>query len=454
MNDTEGFLLGGLVTVIFLALLIYLFYKHPRSKRMEALGFTHWGPFLFWKTKRGRDFLARLATKERFWRWYGTVAIVACLGAAFVITGLLLWQSVLVMEVPAESAPTPQMVLGLPGLNPLIPLWYGIFGLVVAIVVHEFAHGILTLAAKMKVKTMGIVFLVVPIGAFVEPDEEELGRAERRARMRMYAAGPATNMGFALIFAVIFSMVFMAAVQPAHAGVGITRVDPGTPAYGTMEAGMILVSLNGTETATSNDFKEAMNATRAGQRVNMTVYQREQGTEPYNISVVLGDRGNYYPNEDGASGKGYLGVISTTTSTDIYHPLSASKDISEVPSRVLVYIFLPMAHLSPIQDPTTDFYAVQGPLAALPPDVFWVLANACYWAFWINLMVGLTNVMPAVPLDGGFLFRDWLDIVLEKVGYKERVKGGRQLLIDKIVTGLSLLILFLILWQFIGPRLF
>jgi membrane-associated protease RseP (regulator of RpoE activity) len=115
---------------------------------------------------------------------------------------------------------------------------------------------------------------------------------------------------------------------------------------------------------------------------------------------------------------------------------------------------LPIARLSPIESPITDFYVVQGPLAGLPTGVFWVLANACYWAFWINLMVGLTNVMPAVPLDGGFLFRDWLDIVFEKAGYKEKAKGGRQILIDKIVTGLSLLILFLILWQFIGPRLF
>ena len=33
-------------------------------------------------------------------------------------------------------------MIGLPGLNPVIPLWYGILALVIAMVVHEFSHGI------------------------------------------------------------------------------------------------------------------------------------------------------------------------------------------------------------------------------------------------------------------------------------------------------------------------
>ena len=49
-----------------------------------------------------------------------------------------------------SPAVSPKMMIGLPGLNPIIPLWYGILALVVAMVVHEFSHGILSRVADVK----------------------------------------------------------------------------------------------------------------------------------------------------------------------------------------------------------------------------------------------------------------------------------------------------------------
>ena len=56
------------------------------------------------------------------------------------------------------------MMIGLPGLNPVIPLWYGILALVIAMVVHEFSHGILSRVANVKVKALGLLMFFFPVG--------------------------------------------------------------------------------------------------------------------------------------------------------------------------------------------------------------------------------------------------------------------------------------------------
>jgi membrane-associated protease RseP (regulator of RpoE activity) len=88
----------------------------------------------------------------------------------------------------------------------------------------------------------------------------------------------------------------------------------------------------------------------------------------------------------------------------------------------------------------------------MPDSLFWLLTNALYWIFWINLMLGLTNVLPAVPLDGGYLFRDSLDYVVEKLkkGYS---KEQRDKVVASVTLAFALGVLFLIVWQLVGPAL-
>src|SRR5205823_926330 len=108
-------------------------------------------------------------------------------------TLLLLWEATLVQSSAVRAnPPSPELLLGLPGINPIIPVGYGIFGLAVAIILHEFSHGILARVAKIRIRSLGLIFLIFPIGAFVEPDEEELRALPRRDRARLFAAGPAT----------------------------------------------------------------------------------------------------------------------------------------------------------------------------------------------------------------------------------------------------------------------
>ena len=48
-------------------------------------------------------------------------------------------------------------------------------------------------------------------------------------------------------------------------------------------------------------------------------------------------------------------------------------------------------------------------------DKFFWIANLLLWIGWINLYAGLFNCLPAVPLDGGHIFRDLVQTGFERV---------------------------------------
>src|SRR5712692_7232965 len=216
------------------------------------------GPFLLWKTVRGRQLIDRIARPARFWKGFGDLSIVLVALAMVGTTVLLIWEATLVQNPAVRgNPPSPDLLLGLPGINPIIPLGYGIFGLAVAIILHEFSHGILARAAKIKIRSLGLILLIVPIGAFVEPDEDEMRALPRRERARLYAAGPAVNLLLAILFAFLFSSIMMASVAPVHDGVGIVRFSEGmSPARDAgLQAYTVITELNATPVHTYSDFR-------------------------------------------------------------------------------------------------------------------------------------------------------------------------------------------------------
>src|SRR5436853_3432176 len=239
------------------------------------------GPFLLWKTVRGRQLIDRIARPARFWRFFGDLSIILVALAMAGTTVLLIWEATLVQNPAVRgNPPSPDLLLGLPGINPIIPFGYGIFGLAVAIVLHEFSHGILARAAKIRIRSLGIIFLIVPIGAFVEPDEEELRALPRRDRARLFAAGPATNIVLAILFAVIFSSVMATSVQPVHDGVGIVAF-PQNTASPAQAAGMqpftVITSINGHDIHTFTDFTSALAQAPLNQSIPVVAYDPSTG---------------------------------------------------------------------------------------------------------------------------------------------------------------------------------
>jgi len=72
---------------------------------LERYNLALYGPFIMWKTEKGKALLERLARKERFWNAYGDMSIVITVGAMISMMVLLLWSAVYVLSIPAERAP-------------------------------------------------------------------------------------------------------------------------------------------------------------------------------------------------------------------------------------------------------------------------------------------------------------------------------------------------------------
>jgi membrane-associated protease RseP (regulator of RpoE activity) len=463
MDDALLYLMILLVFVIY-GIVIYVLHK---LKVFKGPSLSLYGIFIMWKTSRGRKALERIAGFKRFWKAYGDFAIGLCIVGMFVITGFLIWAATLVPSIPPERVPPVQAVIGIPGLNPFIPIGYGIIALIVAIVIHEFAHGILTYVAKLKVLSLGILLFIIPIGAFVEPDEEKLMKIDRRRRSRLFAAGPATNLIAAVFFSFIFTSSMMTSVTPVHDGVGVVAVVVGSPADGNITPGMMIYSFNGTDISDHDSFSAAVEDSDAGQNVSIGIYENG-GTRT--IYLTLADRYNF-TDELNDTGKGYLGVrtvlvftVMGTTRTlevkngpDFFNPFADVRDARHFTGSLFAYIGLPLLRvsgesMSPFPNWFTQFYEVEGFWSFLPADSFWILANIIYWIFWLNLMLGLTNVLPAVPLDGGYIFRDGLESVLERAR-PDMTAEKRGSFVRYVSYFLALLILALILWQIIGPRI-
>jgi len=80
---------------------------------------------------------------------------------------------------------------------------YWILSIFLIAVIHEFSHGVVGRAWKLKIKSSGFAFLsiLVPVipAAFVEPDEKQTAKASARAQLGMLSAGPFSNVVFAAL---------------------------------------------------------------------------------------------------------------------------------------------------------------------------------------------------------------------------------------------------------------
>jgi len=229
------------------------------------------GPLLTVHTKRGRAFLTWLAGPKRFWRALANVGVgvaVVVMVGTFV---MLLAQSARIIQSPPTETvlQSPRNVLVIPGVNDFLPLSVApeiVLGLLIGMVVHEGGHGLLCRVEDIEIESMGVALVaLLPVGAFVEPDEESVNAAERGPRTRMYAAGVLNNfIVTAIAFALLFGPVVGAIAVTDGATVG--GVYPGgAAADADINAGDRIVALDGERVANDAAFQRALgeNAERA-----------------------------------------------------------------------------------------------------------------------------------------------------------------------------------------------
>lgn len=353
-------------------------------------------PLLTLRTKVFSGVFDRLGSlrASRLISWVAVVIvpIVAAIGLYLLCSSLftLLWTPA-ARDIPRELGP--QAILLLPGINPLLPILYGWLAIVCAIVIHEGAHGIIARNRGLNVKSSGLLFfLVIPIGAFVDVDEEQLAKAKSRDSLRIMAAGVAGNVVVALV-CLLAVLLIVNGLTPVVDGVYIYGVSEGMPAE---EAGLLPGDVFVSVDNVTIDNYDVLNATIAnknpGDNIQVTVSRGENWEEHFSASITLTEFEN----------KSFMGV----SLFDPMEPLTYYRTLT--PESVYVYMLPPSlyAGLVPFSDLLIPFYT-HG-LGAQ----WHVYANIFFWLWFVNVNVAVFNALPIYPLDGGRMFNITLKSVL------------------------------------------
>ena len=293
----------------------------------------------------------------------------------------------------------PQANLLIPGLNPYLPIWEGWVALVVTIIVHEAGHGIIARVYGVKVESTGLVlFLGIPIGAFVNIERDELNRISTKQKSSILTAGPMTNIVLAaislfVILLITSTLVITKPMDPASYGVVITNVNQGSLAESIgLDKGTTIQQIQNNQIRNPVELNDNLNA-NLGKLVTIGIAD-ENGVKSTKQATLPPQR---------EPGKGILGVSITPVA-----------DPKEVLDRYNSMIYTsPLGLLAPptfVQGmvPYSDFMAdkytspIFGSYYTIPASLF-------FWLWFINFNVAIFNALPIGPLDGGQLYNALID---------------------------------------------
>ncbi len=366
-----------------------------------------------WKTKRGIKLIDAVAKAwPRFWKAYGNFGIIlgfGFIGGLYVFRKRPLWQRIPLSLVSSAFLLTPFMgpatanygiprwvfagvtyffgfsasvgilvlwsgaytILGLisgqkvqalagpaiPGVNikgsPIqgIP-WYVWLVFPILLFVHEFSHGFLARVSRIRLKSVGVVMMgLFPMGAFVEPDDKQIERKRPEETIPLFAAGSTANY----LTAFIGFMVFSFAIPVMFQQLGVSQA---LESYITQP--MVVSSMN-------PDIPVGVEITRINQ------FEIKSIQDIKNATKVLG------PNA----------TVTVYTDKGIFKTRLNSQ------GKLGVYL---VSSLRP-GSPWYVLLLVHG------------LTFIYYLAFF-NFVIGIMNLMPMLPLDGGLMVREFLWKVL------------------------------------------
>ncbi len=439
------------------------------------------GIVLMVRTQRGQRLLDRLARPRKFWRAYGEVSLWVCSVSMLMVALVVLLAFVTsLLSPPSASPPSASELVAVPGLNPVIPLGWGALAFIVSLVIHEFGHGLLARGHGMRVRSFGLLQLgPLPLGAFAEPQAEELMRAPRRERLRMFAAGPATNLFAAFIMLLLLGGVagqLVAEEDYVHVQ-GIIKGE-GAEAAG-MQPWDTLVSIDGQPVSTGAEFRRIMGEYSANDSVDLVVIH--QNGERETLSATLSDKHAYYTDlgwgeetlasMDVKPGDPFMGVEGLSEGTAgidrLAGPLSPrwegslGQRLLSLPFHVVNVLLVPFdlsgVAIHPFEE---SLLIADGGLigSVIGTGGLLTLAHLFFWLMWVNILLGFTNLIPMVPFDGGHMLRDLLHAFLsgvKRLGRKLKLWDLHPMWVDHVSSRASsyssLLLLVMLLFTMFIP---
>lgn len=328
----------------------------------------------------------------------------------------------------------PQANLLIPGLNPYLPIGYGLVALFITIVIHEAGHGIIARVYNARVDSTGIVlFLGIPIGAFVNIEREELAKTTLKQKSAILTAGPLNNMILAGLSLLALYLI-------------ISTLTPLPPDPNAPQFGVFVLNVNGGSLAQSIGLTQGSTIqVVAGQEVrqldDLGRLLRDHLGQTIEITWV---------NENGQTitrsatlpaavepGRGILGIGVTAITPDPAVVLDRYK--GAFGNNPLALLLPPTMQQGAV--PYSDLMAPRYESALGP--AWSIIANLLFWLWFINFNVGIFNALPIGPLDGGQLYGS----IIEK-------KVRSQIMAKNATTWLTLITVMIVAMAILLPYVF
>lgn len=360
------------ILFIIFCLALILFFKIKRS-RFEVQGKI----IAIYKTKLGLNFMDKFS---RLPKWIvhtlSVSSILIGFGGMILIFYVLIQGTFKLITIP-DSLPVLAPVLpgiSVPGL-PKLSFLHWIISIFIVAVIHEFSHGIFSRFHNVKVQSSGFLILGPILGAFVEPDENELKKKSAYKQLSIFAAGPFSN----IITGILFWLVALLVINPLASGViqyngaQVAGLDANYPAVlSGLNIGDEIISIDNTKINSVEDFIKIMNEKKPNDQILIKTKDKE-----FNIKLVE----NPSNKEQGYIGIKVQGVSAT------------------------------------IKDYVKEKYGDK-----IPWVLFW-LSKLFFWLWLISIGIALFNLLPLGPVDGGRMFLTGLSVFIKKEKNVKRIWG-------------------------------
>lgn len=384
--------LGWVLFLLFYAIMGFFLYKNRKKIQRQSIVFLY-------RTKAGIKLIDKLS-KCRFWKYWGYAGIgFGFLGMIFIVGYLI---TIVIKFLISPSGAISAVKILVPGpfaadtsLVMVLPIEYFVPALLVVILVHEGCHGIITRFYQLKILSTGLgLFLILPL-AFVEPDEKAIEKIELRKKLSIFAAGPFANFSSALIILAIIIALFnpfifgVSAFYKASENPVVFELNEGGPSeLAGVPVGDDILALNGVEVKSSEDFRQVISEYSPGDIITLTTSSGDYAIETIEHPTV--------------AGLPYAGVMMSQQT------------------------------LWPIFD--SDFF-----IRFIQPILSYI-SVLFQWIVILNIGIGLFNLLPLGPTDGGRMVQSVFDKYIKNKNIAR-----------KAFKAVSLTTLFILLIAIFGP---